>query len=374
MSAKIIPVEPFDFYIFGATGDLALNKLLPALLFRYLDGQLANGFHIYGISRSEQSTEKYRQQVAQKLQSIKPDLQSSELKSFLEHINYLALDVKNADSWAKLVDCVKQSSYAIDVFYLSVAPDLFGTITEKLRDLGLIKKQTRLVVEKPFGKDLLSAQEIEAKIATAFPEKSIYRIDHYLGKETVQNLMVLRFANSFLEPMWNAQFIDHVQITASESVGVGNRVDYYDGVGATRDMLQNHLLQLLCLISMEAPYSFQADVIRDEKVKVMKSLRPIIGKDAEDLCVTGQYAASDDSPGFQEEATNPNTTTETFVAIKAHIDNLRWAGVPFYLRTGKHLKARHTEISIHFKEPRHHIFHEVEQKPSTKPAVFAPPA
>ncbi|MEO0359699.1 MAG: glucose-6-phosphate dehydrogenase, partial [Pseudomonadota bacterium] len=239
---------------------------------------------------------------------------------------------------------------------LSVAPRFFGPIAERIGEAGLATPTTRLVVEKPLGRDLTSARALNAQLGATFDEGQLYRIDHYLGKETVQNLMALRFANALFEPLWNSRHIDHVQITAAESVGVGARGGYYDQNGAMRDMVQNHMLQLLCLTAMEPPSHFDPDAVRSEKLKVLKALSPIDGAAVDKFVVRGQYAAGPDGPAYVEEAGDPDSRTECFVALKVELENWRWAGAPFYLRTGKRLADRHTEIAIRFKDAPHSIF------------------
>jgi glucose-6-phosphate 1-dehydrogenase len=248
----------------------------------------------------------------------------------------------------------------IRVIYLAVGPDLFGPICERLGSHGLVNRETRVVIEKPLGKDLASSRKVNDTIGKVFPESRIYRIDHYLGKETVQNLMALRFANALLEPVWNAGHIDHVQITVAETVGLSGRAGYYDTSGALRDMVQNHILQLLCLTAMEPPPSIDADAVRDEKLKVLRALKPIDASNAAQVTVRGQYRAGASGggavPGYLEELGASTSKTETFVAIKAEIANWRWAGVPFYLRTGKRLEARESEIVVNFRPVPHSIF------------------
>lgn len=237
-------------------------------------------------------------------------------------------------------------------FYFSVAPALFGDLAERLHDHNIAQRGSRIVVEKPFGKDLETACALNATLAKHFREDQIYRIDHYLGKETVQNLMAVRFGNMLFEPLWNAQFIDHIQITVAETVGVGGRGGYYDQSGAMRDMVQNHLMQLLCLIAMEPPSKFDPDAVRDEKLKVIRALDPV----EPHHLVRGQYSADGDQPDYRSAVDNPRSRTESFVALKTHISNWRWAGTPFYLRTGKRMRARSSEIAVVFKETPHSIF------------------
>ncbi|MEO1612438.1 MAG: glucose-6-phosphate dehydrogenase, partial [Pseudomonadota bacterium] len=276
--------------------------------------------------------------------------------AFLAMLDYVGVDAMNDDGWDDLAALLKDGGDRVRAFYLSVAPRFFGPIAQRIGAHGLATAETRLVVEKPLGRDLASARALNADLAAAFDERQIYRIDHYLGKETVQNLMALRFANALFEPIWNGHHIDHVQITAAEGVGVGKRGGYYDQNGALRDMVQNHMLQLLCLTAMEPPSHFDPDAVRDEKLKVLKALCPIHGAAVDRKVVRGQYSKGAEGPSYLEEAGDPESRTECFVAIKAQVDNWRWAGTPFYLRTGKRLSARHTEIAIRFKDAPHSIF------------------
>ncbi len=362
MSSIVIPVEPFDLVIFGGTGDLSMRKLLPALYRRDADGQIPPPARIIGLARADQTTDDFRQEAREALQKHIPaqELQAEALERFIKRLAYLHNDVTHPEGWGDLVALLNEQPNHIRVYYLAVSPSLFGVIANGLAKVGLSNGQSRLVVEKPLGHDLASARKLNQAIGAVFDESRIYRIDHYLGKETVQNLMALRFANALFEPIWNAHCVDHVQITAAESLGVGSRGEYYDKAGAVRDMVQNHLIQLLCLIAMEPPYTFNADAVRDEKLKVLRSLRPLQGRAVLANTVRGQYQASHDSPSYVQEAGNPDSRTECYVAIKAEIDNWRWSGVPFYLRTGKKLRAQMTEIAIVFKEPTHSVFGEIE--------------
>jgi len=362
MSSVVIPVEPFDLVIFGGTGDLAMRKLLPGLYRRDADGQLPEEARIIGLARAQQSTEDFRQQAREALKKhvSARERNADAVERFLLRLEYLHNDVTDAEGWKALGRLLDQCPEHIRVYYLAVAPSLFGVIANGLASAGLTKNNARLVVEKPLGHDLDSAMQLNHEIGAVFDEDNIYRIDHYLGKETVQNLMALRFANALFEPIWNSHCVDHVQITAAEDLGVGARGEYYDHAGAIRDMVQNHLLQLLCLIAMEPPYTFQANAVRDEKLKVLRSLRPLEGKAALQSTVRGQYVASGKSPSYLQEANNPHSHTEPYVAIKAEIDNWRWSGVPFYLRTGKKLRAQMTEIAVVFKEPAHSVFGDFE--------------
>jgi glucose-6-phosphate 1-dehydrogenase len=361
MSSQIIPVEPFDYVVFGGTGDLAERKLLPALYHRQLAGQLTEPTRVIGASRTAMTDEEYRKFTLDALKEhLKAEeLDEAEVAKFLARIHYIAVDAKADQGWDDLKKLLDTGKDAVRAFYLAVSPSIFGDIADKIRDHKLITKSTRIVVEKPIGRDLASAQILNDTIGKVFKEEQIFRIDHYLGKETVQNLMALRFANALYEPLWNSAHIDHVQITVAESVGLEGRVTYYDKAGALRDMVQNHILQLLCLVAMEAPFSMDAEGVRDEKLKVLRSLKPITAANVEKQTVRGQYRAGASAGGavngYQEELGAPSDT-ETFVAIKAEINNWRWAGVPFYLRTGKRLASRMSEIVIAFKPIPHSIF------------------
>ncbi len=355
MTARVIPVDPFDLVIFGATGDLARRKLIPALYHRLHDGQIPAGARIIGVGRGELDQNGFRQVADDALtEFVGADALTAEARErFLAMVDYARLDATSDAGWAELSDMFNTVPGRPRVFYLSVAPRFFGPIADRIFACGLSGPDTRLVVEKPFGHDLKSARALNACLAEHFAEEQIYRIDHYLGKETVQNLMALRFANALFEPLWNAHHIDHVQITVAESVGVGGRGPYYDGVGAMRDMVQNHLLQLLCLIAMEPPAAFEPDAVRDEKLKVLRALAPIVQPD---LVVRGQYAGGNGRASYVDEVGGASSQTETFVALKAEVANWRWSGVPFYLRTGKRLRARVSEIAVVFKTAPHSIF------------------
>lgn len=361
MTSQIIPVEPFDFVMFGATGDLAERKLLPALYRRQAAGQFSEPTKIIGASRSKMTDEEYRafarNAISEHVKS--EEIDAAELGRFIERLSYLPVDAKSGDGFAELKKAIGDSD-RIRVFYLAVAPELFGSFADHLKAKGLISGDARIVVEKPIGRDLASAKSLNDRIGADFREQQIFRIDHYLGKETVQNLMALRFANALYEPLWNSAHIDHVQITVAETVGLEGRAGYYDKAGALRDMVQNHMLQLLCLMAMEPPASMDADAVRDEKLKVLRALKRINGNEAPRVTVRGQYraGASANGPvkGYAEELANGDSQTETFVAIKAEIANWRWAGVPFYLRTGKRLAQRVSEIVIEFKQIPHSIF------------------
>lgn len=360
MTAQIIPVEPFDFIIFGGTGDLAERKLLPALYYRQCDHQFSEPTRIIGASRSKMSNEEFQAFAEKSLREhvAAADINDDELRTFIARLSYVAVDAISGEGFDALKAALGDSK-AIRAFYLAVAPSLFGEISHKLKYNDMITPNSRIVVEKPIGRDGASAKALNDAIATDFHESQIFRIDHYLGKETVQNLMALRFANLLYEPLWNSAHVDHVQITVAETVGLEDRVTYYDTAGALRDMVQNHILQLLCLVAMEPPSSMEANAVRDEKLKVLRALKRINGKEAPKETVRGQYKAGASAggavKGYVEELGKPSDT-ETFVAIKAEIENWRWAGVPFYIRTGKRLANRVSEIVIEFKQIPHSIF------------------
>ncbi len=362
MTSRIISVAPFDLVVFGGTGDLAYRKLFPSMYLRDRDRQFTEPTRIIGVSRKPLTDGDYRQLVREALNRYLPpgDLAPAEVERFIERIRYVAVDIGGEAGWSDLAALFAVDGRAIRAFYLATAPELFGVVAQRLAAHGLVNDQARIVVEKPLGKDLASAAAINDAIGAVFSEARIFRIDHYLGKETVQNLMALRFANVLFEPLWNAAHIDHVQITVAESIGVEGRGDYYDRSGALRDMVQNHLLQLLCLVAMEPPSSMTADAVRDEKLKVLKALAPIGEDEVATHTVRGQYRAGATDgvavPGYLDEITNPTSDTETFVAIRAQVQNWRWARVPFYLRTGKRLASRLSEIVIAFRPVPHSIF------------------
>src|SRR3954451_4585081 len=360
MTSQIIPVDPFDFIIFGGTGDLSERKLLPALYHRQRDHQFSEPTRIIGGSRAKLTDEDFRGFARKAItEHFKPEyIDKAELEKFLSRLSYVSVDATSGDGFSKLKKAIGDSD-SIRVFYLAVGPQLFGQISHRLKENKLVTENSRIVVEKPIGRDSESAIQLNDQIGDDFGEHQVFRIDHYLGKETVQNLMALRFANALYEPLWNHAHIDHVQITVSETVGLEDRVTYYDKAGALREMVQNHMLQLLCLVAMEAPSSMDADAARDEKLKVLRALKRITGNEAPKHTVRGQYRAGASSggpvKGYVEEL-GKDSTTETFVAIKAEIGNWRWAGVPFYLRTGKRLATRVSEIVIELKPIPHSIF------------------
>jgi glucose-6-phosphate 1-dehydrogenase len=364
--AKLVPVEPFDLIIFGGTGDLAMRKLLPALYHRERDGQVTNDSRIIAASRGAMSRDDYLASVREALEKnlAEGELTEAEWQTFAERIHYVQADAGAPDEWGALVDILAGNEDKVRVAYLATAPSLFGAFATGLRHNGLITKTSRIVLEKPVGHDYESAREINDAIGKCFAENQIYRIDHYLGKETVQNLLALRFANSLFEPLWRRGSIDHVQITVAEDLGVGNRVEFYDRIGTLRDMVQNHMLQLVCLVAMEAPSSLHHDAVRDEKMKVLRALKSIGADEVRQNTVRAQYLGGaingKSVPGYLEELGGDGSSTETFVALKLEIENWRWSGVPFYIRSGKRLPRKHSEIVVQFQDVPHSIFTEQE--------------
>jgi len=345
--------------LFGATGDLSRRMLLPSLYALHADGLLPEAITIVGTARSDLDDAGFRAVALAALAEHLPgEFFDAEIaEEFARRLSYVALDATKADGFARLAERIDPDAGL--AIFLSTAPTLFKATIDGLAGAGLTGERVRLALEKPLGSDLASSREINDAVAAAFPEQRTFRIDHYLGKETVQNLLALRFANSLFEPLWNSAHIDHVQITVAETVGLEGRGDYYDGTGALRDMVQNHMLQLLALVAMEPPANFDATSVRDEKVKVLRSLRPIGAAQVGDHAVTGQYrdgAVGGVAVGSYAGELGRGSSTETFVALKAHVENWRWAGVPFYLRTGKRMPERKTEIFIQFKCIPHSIF------------------
>ena len=364
--ALFIPVDEFDLVIFGGTGDLALRKLLPALYHRARDGQITAGSRIIAASRGDLSRDEYLASVEEALRQYLrgDDFQDDEWQKLSARIHYVQCDAHAPEQWGALSGVLSGHENRVRVAYLATAPSLFGPIAQGLQQNGLITDNSRIVLEKPLGRDYESACEINEQVGACFAEERIYRIDHYLGKETVQNLLALRFANSLFEPLWRRNAIDHVQITVAEDIGVGNRIEFYDRIGALRDMVQNHMLQLVCLVAMEAPTSLHHDAVRNEKIKVLQSLRPLTPDNVRTHTVRGQYKGGairgGTVDGYLDELGEADSTTETFVALKLEIDNWRWSNVPFYLRTGKRLNAKHSEIVVQFQEVPHSIFPEQE--------------
>jgi glucose-6-phosphate 1-dehydrogenase len=354
------PADPCVMVIFGATGDLTKRKLFPALHNLAKSNLLSREFAIVCTGRTEMATEAFREQISEDIKKFATSEVTDELWNwFKERIYYIAGDVKSPDFYQKMKELLAQvdqnhGTRGNYFYYLAIAPQFFGEVVRQLAAAGLTKEDNqwrRVIIEKPFGHDLESAQALNAEIRQEVDERQIYRIDHYLGKETVQNLLVFRFGNGLFEPIWNRRYIDHVQITASETVGVEKRGGYYETSGAMRDMIPNHLFQLVSLTAMEPPISFEANAVRDEQSKVLHAISPILPEEVLTRAVRGQYGEGivkdKKAPGYrQEEQVSPTSATETYVALKLTVDNWRWAGVPFYLRTGKHLPKRVTEISI----------------------------
>lgn len=369
-------LSPSDIVIFGGTGDLAMRKILPALYYRLRDKQLPEKSRILVLGRQEMSREEHAEKVKKACESYisKKDYAEEDFKRLAKRMDYVHLDATRLEDFDRIAQFLTKEPREVRVFYLSTPADIFSTICKNLKTAKLITPESRVVLEKPLGYDLASFQAINEAVLTCFKEHQIYRIDHYLGKETVQNLMVLRFANNMFERIWNADVIDHVQIIVAENIGVEDRAGYYDHSGALRDMMQNHLLQLLCLVAMEPPHSVTADAVRDEKLKILRALRPILPHEIAESTVRGQYReGSIDGKtvgSYTDEIKNPKSDTETFVALKAHVDNWRWSNVPFYLCTGKRLQDRYSEIVIQLKPVPHNIFQTQEETPEPNKLII----
>jgi glucose-6-phosphate 1-dehydrogenase len=359
--AQFIPAEPFDLVIFGGTGDLAQRKLLPALYRRDRDRQFSDDSRIFASSRKAINREDFLQLVRDALDEYldAEELDTETWRRFSSRLHFHQQDVTAAEGWENLQEKLSGQHGKVRVFYLAMIPSLYASAARNLAKGGLIDETARIVLEKPVGRDFDSARAINDEVCKHFDEQRIYRIDHYLGKETVQNLMALRFANSLMEPLWQRQAIDHVQITVAEHLGTSNRADFYDRTGTLRDMVQNHMLQLLCLVAMEPPTSLDAQDIRNEKIKVLRALRPISHENVSRVTARGQYTGGTVNgnavDGYREEL-GRSSDTETFVAIKAEIDNWRWAGTPFYLRSGKRLPRKSSEIVVQFRPVAWSIF------------------
>ncbi len=359
-------------FLFGATGDLARRKLFPAFYSLYKEGKLADNFAVVGIARRPRTDEQFRQDVLDSIQEFaryEARNDSEDWRAFAHHFRYMALDIKDETAFRDLRGFADRLDEIYGaggnrLFYLALAPELFGSVSRHLKEGGLLEGPgwKRLVIEKPFGYDLATAEQLNEEIRQVFREKDVYRIDHYLGKEMVQNIEIIRFTNAFFEPLWNNRYISNVQITLSETVGVEDRGGYYDQAGALRDMGQNHMLQMITMMAMEPPSVLHPEAVRDEKVKVLRSLR--LYKDAEDVrrhVVRGQYAAGELQgkalPGYrQEDKVPPDSVTETYFAAKVYVDNFRWAGVPFYVRTGKRLPVKATEVVVEFKNVPDNVY------------------
>ncbi len=355
--------------IFGASGDLTKRKLMPSIFELFKRDVLPENFVILGVSRTDFSDATFRENMAQSIKDSEKDSPSEDIEKFVKKLYYMPIDTKTSQDYGRLKERIEDlnKEFTLDgnyIFYLATPPSAYAMIAECLGEYNFQDTTIgfrRLVIEKPFGYDLASAIELNEKLHKIFKENQIYRIDHYLGKETVQNLLVTRFSNGIFEPLWNRSYIHHVEVTSAESIGVENRGEYYDNAGALRDMVQNHLLQVMSFVAMEPPSSFASDAIRNETLKVYQSLRPIKEDEVEKSCIRGQYTASnirgEQVKGYREEANvKPDSKTETYVALKFYIDNWRWGGIPFYIRTGKRLPTRVTEVVIHFKPTPHSLF------------------
>jgi len=361
--------DPCVMVIFGASGDLTKRKLLPAVYTLYKERLVPPNFSVVGFSRSDMSDDDFRSRMRAGVEEFGGRVDTATWQKFAAGLRYISAHPHHPDEYGKLTNVLSELDRERGIggnriFYLAVPPSSFLPIVKNLQSAGLEHSEkgwARLIIEKPFGHDLESAKALNLELGKVFREEQIYRIDHYLGKETVQNLLVLRFVNGILEPIWNRRYVDHVQITAAETLGVEDRASYYEEAGALRDMVQNHMLQLLTMTAMEPPVSFEADTVRAEKVKVLRAIRPLCSADTPHCAVRGQYG-----PGLiggrkvagyrQEPGVNPNSNTETFAAVKLHIENWRWAGVPFYLRAGKRLARQLTEIAVQFRQPPLRLF------------------
>ncbi|MDH5175057.1 MAG: glucose-6-phosphate dehydrogenase [Gammaproteobacteria bacterium] len=352
----------FDLVLFGGTGDLAMRKLLPGLYRRHASGDMPAGARIIALARSAMSRDEFIAQAGQSCRKrVGEAFDAAIWDEFASRLSYLRVDATAKSDYAALSSLLAPRADVVRVFFLSTAPSLFEVVCRELQAAGVVTPSSRIVLEKPLGSDTASASRINDVVGAVFAEHQIFRIDHYLGKETVQNLLALRFGNALFEPLWRRGRIRHVQITVAEQLGVGTRADFYDRTGALRDMVQNHLLQLLCIIAMEPPVAATGDAVRDEKLKVLRALRPMAGADALRNSVRGQYRSgvigTGAVPGYLDEAgVEPDSVTESFVALRVDIDSWRWAGVPFYLRTGKRLPDTLAEIVVTFEQMPHSIF------------------
>ena len=356
---KEAEIPPTDFVIVGGTGDLALRKIFPALFHRFLDGQIPESCALIAAARNAIPKTEFLAQLRPFCDEVITEDNEADWDVFADRIQIIAFNVRTGEGASDIEEACMATTAVPRVFYFAISPTLFADACQTLERTELKTDQTRLVVEKPMGHDLKSAEALDDSILEVFEERQIYRIDHYLGKETVQNLMALRFANSIFESLWSNAHVDHVQISVAEEVGVESRESYYDEFGALRDMVQNHLLQLLCLVAMEPPSKFVADQVRDEKLRVLRALSPITHDNFDSNVKLGQYekgsVQATHVPSYTDEVGRA-TGTETFAALRCEISNWRWSGVPFYLRTGKRLASRASEIVVTFKRPPHNIF------------------
>ena len=375
MNKKKNPIEkfePFNIIVFGGGGDLAMRKIYPALFHRYLDGQFGDAFNIIAVTRKDKEDFPFQDELKKFIKESMKDATNInlEIENFARKIKLMVIQNPTMENYKELADFLNSFKGYQNIFYYSTPSSAFGSISKTLKESNLVHESSKVVLEKPLGNSLETSNQINAEVTLAFNESQIYRIDHYLGKETVQNLMVLRFANNLFEKAWNGENIDNVQITVAEHLGVENRAGYYDNSGALLDMIQNHLLQLLCLVAMEPPNVLEANEVRIEKLKVLNSLRPFTKKTVLTDTVKGQYTRGvingEEVKSYLEGIEKYDSKTETYVAIKTFVDNWRWKNVPFYLRTGKRMKKRYSEIVINFKTVKHNIFQTQEKMPHNK--------
>ena len=375
MNKKKNPIEkfePFNIIVFGGGGDLAMRKIYPALFHRYLDGQFGDAFNIIAVTRKDKEDFPFQDELKKFIkESMKDAININlEIENFARKIKLMVIQNPTVENYKELADFLNSFKGYQNIYYYSTPSSAFGSISKTLKESNLVNESSKVVLEKPLGNSLETSNKINAEVTLAFNENQIYRIDHYLGKETVQNLMVLRFANNLFEKAWNGENIDNVQITVAEHLGVENRAGYYDNSGALLDMIQNHLLQLLCLVAMEPPNVLEANEVRIEKLKVLNSLRPFTKKTVLTDTVKGQYTRGiingEEVKSYLEGIEKYDSKTETYVAIKTFVDNWRWKNVPFYLRTGKRMKKRYSEIVINFKTVKHNIFQTQEKMPHNK--------